>query len=501
MVFAIEVETKLIKASPNHYKKKHCGAKKFFLRLGHARLTYVPWVRYFAPMSNDTNSSLNREPNATPANEPQVLSVETLNRLIRGQIESRFTQVWVKGELSNFKAHTSGHFYFSLKDTNSQIRAVMFKGYNSKLKFRPHDGLEVLIRGKVTVFEPRGEYQITCDTMEPVGAGALQKAFEQLKEKLKREGLFDPSRKRPLPNLPRHIAIVTSPTGAAIRDILNILQRRARGIEVTIVPTLVQGEAAAPALREAFQKATQLPNVEVVIVGRGGGSIEDMWCFNDEGLARLIAQSPIPVISAVGHEIDFTIADFVADVRAPTPSAAAELVIKSAEEVMNRVLTLRRMLLFATDRFLKTNKQKLVTLHHRLVDPQRRIQDLIQRNDDLSSRMNLAIQRYLQRLADRILILHNRMGTPEHLLQQKRSRLEAQTLRLKMLADKTLTQKRYRLERTMGLLDSLSPLKVVDRGYSLITKEGELIKSKQQVKTGDQIELRVTDGTIAAKVL
>lgn len=452
-------------------------------------------------MPNDTNPSINiAEASQTTNSEPQVLSVETLNRLIRGQIESRFTQVWVKGELSNFKAHTSGHFYFSLKDANSQIRAVMFRGYNSKLKFRPHDGLEVLIRGKVTVFEPRGEYQITCDTMEPVGAGALQKAFEQLKDKLKREGLFDPARKRPLPSLPRHVAIVTSPTGAAIRDILNILQRRARGIEVTIVPTLVQGEAAAPALREAFQKALQLPNVEVVIIGRGGGSIEDMWCFNDEALARLIAQSPIPVISAVGHEIDFTISDFVADVRAPTPSAAAELVIKSAEEVMNRVMSLRRLLLFATDRILKTQKQKLVILNHRLVDPQRRIQDLIQRNDDLSSRLNLAIQRYLQRRRDGLVLLNNRLGTPEHLIEKKRSHLEAQHLRLKMLTEKNLISRRHRLERLMGMMDSLSPLKVVDRGYSLVTKKGELIKSVTQVKVGDQLELQVTDGKIKAQV-
>jgi exodeoxyribonuclease VII large subunit len=451
-------------------------------------------------MSNDTSASINNATAPVPNTEPQVLSVETLNRLIRGQIESRFTQVWVKGELSNFKAHTSGHFYFSLKDSNSQIRAVMFRGYNAKLKFRPHDGLEVLIRGKVTVFEPRGEYQITCDTMEPVGAGALQKAFEQLKEKLKKEGLFDPSRKRPLPNLPRHVAIVTSPTGAAIRDILNILQRRARGIEVTIVPTLVQGEAAAPALREAFQKATQLPGVEVVIVGRGGGSIEDMWCFNDEGLARLIAQSPVPVISAVGHEIDFTISDFVADVRAPTPSAAAELVIKSAEEVMNKVMSLRRLLLFAMDRILKTAKQKIIILNHRLIDPQRRIQDLIQRNDDLSSRLNQAILRYLQRRRDGITLLTRRLGTPEHLLLQKRSRLDALHLKLKMAGERTLTQKRYRLERLMGVMDSLSPLRVVERGYSLVTKDGQLVKSVSQVHKGDHIELQVTDGKISAQV-
>lgn len=452
-------------------------------------------------MPNEISSSSAAETNLNTNQEPQVLSVESLNRLIRGQIESRFTQVWVRGELSNFKAHTSGHFYFSLKDANSQVRAVMFRGYNSKLKFRPHDGLEVLVRGKVTVFEPRGEYQVTCDMMEPVGAGALQKAFEQLKLKLKAEGLFDPARKRPLPSLPRHVAIVTSPTGAAIRDILNILERRARGIEVTIVPTLVQGEAAAPALREAFVKATQLPGVEVVIIGRGGGSIEDMWCFNDEALARLLAQSPVPVISAVGHEIDFTISDFVADVRAPTPSAAAELVIKSAEEVMNRVLSLRRMLLFATDRLLKTQKQKLVTLKHRLVDPQRRIQDLIQRNDDLSSRLNMAVLRYLQRRRDNVLMLEKRLGTPGHVLQQRRSQLEALRVRMQMLVERGLLQKRHRLERQMGMLDSLSPLKVVERGYSLITKEGQLVKSVSQVKRGDRLDVQLSDGKISTEVV
>lgn len=453
-------------------------------------------------MLNETSVLTNSNSANSVSTELNILTVEGLNRLIRGQIESRFTQVWVKGELSNFKAHTSGHFYFSLKDANSQVRAVMFRGYNSKLKFRPHDGLEVIVRGKVTVFEPRGEYQITCDTMEPVGAGALQKAFEQLKEKLRKEGLFETSRKRALPPLPRHIAIVTSPTGAAIRDILNILERRARGISVTIVPTIVQGEAAAPALREAFSKATQLPNVDVIIIGRGGGSIEDMWCFNDEALARLIAQSAIPVISAVGHEIDFTIADFVADVRAPTPSAAAELVIKSAEEVMNKVSNLRRLLCFAMDRSLKSFKQKLITINHRLVDPQRRIQDLIQRNDDLRDRLLLANQNFLQRRRERVILLSQKLGTPEPILQKKRSSLEAHQLRLKMLSDKLITQKRFRLERIMGKLDSLSPLKVVDRGYSLITNsEGQLVKSVTQVKKDDQITLQVTDGKIQAIVL
>lgn len=452
-------------------------------------------------MPNDSTLDIDSNSLTTAANaEPQILSVEALNRLIRGQIETSFTQVWVRGELSNFKAHTSGHFYFSIKDANSQIRAVMFRGYNSKLKFKPHDGLEVLVRGKVTVYEPRGEYQITCDTMEPVGAGALQKSFEQLKEKLKREGLFDSSRKKTLPHLPRHIAIVTSPTGAAIKDILNILQRRARGIEITIVPTLVQGEAAAPALRNAFLKATQIPNVEVIIIGRGGGSIEDMWCFNDEALARLIAQSSIPVISAVGHEIDFTISDFVSDVRAPTPSAAAELVIKSADEVMNRVLNLRRLLILSLSQSLKSLRQKVLTLNHRLVDPQRRLQDLCQRNDDLRERLLLAVQNLLMRRQSHLQLCLNRLGTPEHLLQKKKMHIESLSLRQKNAWEKLFLNKKYLLERSMGKLDSLSPLKVVDRGYSLVTKNKVLVKSTSQLKTGDHINIRMTDGDISAVV-
>ncbi|HWU44750.1 MAG TPA: exodeoxyribonuclease VII large subunit, partial [Bdellovibrio sp.] len=242
------------------------------------------------------------------AAEPSVLSIEQLNVQIKQLLEGQIGQVWVRGEISNFKAHTSGHFYFSLKDSKSQITAVMFRGHNSRLKFKPVDGMEVLVRARVSVYEPRGNYQLMCEMMEPVGAGALQKAFEQLKAKLKAEGLFEASRKRTLPHFPGHIAIVTSPTGAAIRDMMNVLSRRAKNIQITVVPTIVQGEGAAPQIIEAFKKAIALPDVDVIIIGRGGGSIEDMWCFNDEELARQIAASPIPVISAVGHEIDFTIA-------------------------------------------------------------------------------------------------------------------------------------------------------------------------------------------------
>ena len=243
---------------------------------------------------------------AAAAPENRILTVEQLNMQIRSLIEGQIGIVWIQAEISNFKPHTSGHFYFSLKDSKSQISAVMFRGHNSKLKFKPHDGLEVIARGRITVYEPRGSYQVAVESMEPVGAGALQKQFEQLKEKLKLEGLFDSSRKKAIPAHPQKVAIVTSPTGAAIQDILNIMNRRAKAVEVIVVPTIVQGAAAAPQIAEAFVKAERI-NPDVIIIGRGGGSIEDMWCFNDEKLARLIAASKIPVISAVGHEIDFTI--------------------------------------------------------------------------------------------------------------------------------------------------------------------------------------------------
>lgn len=438
-----------------------------------------------------------QETNRTDA----VLSVEQLNKRIRGSIESQYFNVWVKGEISNFKAHSSGHFYFSLKDSQSQIKAVMFKGYNSRLRFKPQDGLEVLLHGKVTVYEPRGEYQLMCDTMEPVGAGALQKAFEQLKEKLKKEGLFELTRKRSLPPLPKHVAIVTSPTGAAIQDILNILKRRARGLEITIVPSVVQGEAAAPALRESFLKATSVPDIDVIIIGRGGGSMEDLWCFNDEQLARLIASSPVPVISAVGHEIDFTICDFVADLRAPTPSAAAELVVKSADELIQKVKSLQKMLIITSDRLMKTSRQKFIGLTHRLIDPKRKIQDFVLKSDDLQNRLINAAQRFLLRKRDILALSTQKLGTPEGVIKNKSAKLQMLEVRLRNLAEKTLEFKKAKLYQKMAVLDSLSPLKVVDRGYSLVqTTDGQLVKSTRQLKVNDTIELRFAQGRAQAQI-
>jgi len=432
--------------------------------------------------------------------ENKVLSVEQLNIHIRSLIEGQIPQIWVQGEISNFKPHTSGHFYFSLKDSKSQISAVMFRGFNSKLKFKPHDGLEVLVRGKVTVYEPRGNYQIACEMMEPVGAGALQKQFEQLKEKLKAEGLFEAARKKTIPAFPYHIAIVTSPTGAAVQDILNILKRRAPSIEVTIVPTLVQGAQAAPQLAEAYKAAVRL-KPDVIIIGRGGGSIEDMWCFNDEKLARLIAQSTVPTISAVGHEIDFTICDFVSDLRAPTPSAAAELVSKSSMDLLQRILLLDRSLKNSIIKTLQQQKQKLIFLNRQLIDPKKRLQDLMLRSDDLYQRLELAMQARLNHWSKDIEIYKNRLVTPAQVIKNLRNRISQFELKLNYQIEKTIGERQYKLDRLKSLAHSLSPLQVVDRGYSVTKVKSKVLKTIKDIKKQDIIEIRVADGEIKAQVI
>lgn len=435
-----------------------------------------------------------------PVNNPnKVLTVEQLNTQIRSLIEGQLGVVWIQGEISNFKPHSSGHFYFSLKDAKSQISAIMFRGHNSKLKFKPQDGLEVIVRGRVTVYEPRGNYQIACDLMEPVGAGALQKQFEQLKEKLKAEGLFESSRKKSIPAYPRSVAIVTSPTGAAIQDILNIMKRRAQGVHITVVPSIVQGAAAAPQLCEAFKNAIRL-NPDVIIIGRGGGSIEDMWCFNDESLARLIASSHIPVISAVGHEIDFTICDFVSDLRAPTPSAAAELVSKSSNETSLRLTQLSQNVTSYLNKNLNLKKQNLTHLSKRLKDPKKTLQDFALKNDDLFDRLELAMKNYIAGLSKDTILLRNKLVTPTQALNQYKSYLEQRNIKLKNAIETKIKERKFRFQNYSSLLDSLSPLKVVDRGYSIVKYKDQVIKSIKQIKKDQDINIKVQDGVIVAKV-
>lgn len=436
----------------------------------------------------------------TDSGNVTIFSVEQLNRQIRQLIEGNLGTVWVRGELSNFKAHSSGHFYFSLKDAKSQLTAVMFRGHNSRLKFKPHDGLEVILRGKVTVYEPRGNYQIVAEMMEPVGAGALQKAYEQLREKLKAEGLFDPKTKRPLPPLPKHIALVTSPTGAAIRDMLNILKRRNPMVEITLVPTNVQGATAAPQICEALKKAYRLPDLDAVIVGRGGGSIEDLWAFNDETLARVIKQSPVPIISAVGHEIDFTIADFVADLRAPTPSAAAELVSKSVGDLVGKLDSLERLLKIAMAKALRSAREQYLGISRRLVDPKRRLMDLIQRNDELQMRLSASLRTYFHKRHLELKIAHGKLKNPQQVISEKRAETKMLGVRMQTLISRLLTLQGGRLSNAASVLDSLSPLKVVERGYSMTTKNDKLIKSVKQLKVGDTVNVRLMEGQFEAEV-
>lgn len=434
------------------------------------------------------------------AAKPSVLSVAELNRAIRGTLEGEFDLVWVQGEISNFKAHSSGHYYFCLKDSKAQIKAIMFRGYNSRLKFKPQDGLEVIVRGRVTVYEPRGDFQINVELMEPVGAGALQQAFEQLKQKLLSEGLFDSSRKRDLPAYPKHIAVVTSPTGAAIRDMLNVLGRRNRGVAVTLVPTIVQGPSAADKICEALREAWKLPGVDLIIVGRGGGSIEDLWAFNDENLARLIAASPVPVISAVGHEIDFTIADFVADLRAPTPSAAAELAVRNVSEIGEKLRQRLRLMMLAWNKLHHRRESQVHLLGRRLVDPKKRLQDLILRNDELSERLSGAMMNLLRRKADRLSIAKGRMVSPAETVRRLAQTLNYASQSLHGRMGLRFRRWEQSLNHAAGLLNTLSPLQTLGRGYSITMKDNGIIRRIEEVSVKDKIRTRVNDGWIESVI-
>ena len=436
-----------------------------------------------------------------PQTETKLISVSQLNQAIRGMLEGEFSLVWLKGEISNFKPHTSGHFYFNLKDSKAQISAVMFRGFNSGLKFKPQDGMEVMVRGKITIYEPRGNYQVFVELMEPLGQGALQLAFEQLKKKLAAEGLFDSARKRALPLMPRRVAIVTSPTGAAIRDMLTVLSRRFKGLEITIFPASVQGVQATREIVAAIQLANRIGNFDVMIVGRGGGSIEDMWSFNEEPVARAIAASKIPTVSAVGHEIDFTIADFVADVRAPTPSAAAEIIVKNAADLADRVRVYVRQLSHALSKRLNLSRSELRGFSKRLVDPQRRLQDLALRADELETRLENSMHRYLEDQRTKLDRYYEQLGNPVLRLRVERTRVSTLNRNLMQALRTLFVGHRSRLRESASVLDSVSPLRTVARGYSIVTKaDGGLVKSVKSLKTGETIQIAFAEGHASAAI-
>ncbi|HRK06188.1 MAG TPA: exodeoxyribonuclease VII large subunit [Pseudobdellovibrionaceae bacterium] len=434
--------------------------------------------------------------------EPRVYSVGQLNKLAKSMLERELHTIWLRGEISNFRPNAgSGHWYFSLKDSQAQISAVMFRGFAQQVNFKPADGMEVLIRGKVTLYEGRGQYQIVADSMETVGAGALQQQFEKLKAQLQAEGLFSPERKRSIPSFPKRIALVTSPTGAAVRDMLNVLARRYRGGEILVIPCAVQGDKAPGEIVAALASLNRLREIDVAIVGRGGGSIEDLWAFNDERVARAIVASRVPIISAVGHEIDFTIADFVADLRAPTPSAAAELVSQSAGELSQRIARLRQALRLAVWRRLNEAKIHCTHVVRRLIDPRRTLQEAIWRCDELRDRLERSMRLMVEARRSRTQVLRAELGDPTKLIAERRWLWRALRARLQSSEAALRAKKFERVRLAMSILDSLSPLRVLDRGYAVVrSSQGVALRDSQQVRVGDEINVRLSVGQLTAQV-
>jgi exodeoxyribonuclease VII large subunit len=442
--------------------------------------------------------------------ERRVWTVRGLVAAVRTLVEREYSDAWVEGEISNFRAPDSGHLYFTLKDGNAQIRVVMFRSAARLLRFRPADGMQVVVRGRVTIYEDRGELQIAAEYIEPKGAGGLQVAFEQLKAKLEAEGLFAAERKKAIPALPARIGIVTSPQAAALRDILNILQRRHHTANVVIYPAQVQGDAAALELANGVRYFNEIRDdetrtVEVIIVGRGGGSAEDLAAFNDEGLARAVAASEIPVISAVGHETDFTIVDFVADLRAPTPSAAAELVIRSRVEVENQAEAVRERLVRAMERRLLEARNALMerAQHGAFARMMGLIRQRQQKVDDLTYRLERGERHALELMRRRweTLAAAVRHYDLRRVLAGMRGELGAGTAALAAAMRNQLLQNKVRIERMGRALETLSPLAILERGYALVFDgSGQLVKDAAQVKAGDEIRARVARGEIAATV-
>lgn len=407
-------------------------------------------------MSDQDLPLFQSRPQATTTSN--AMSVSEITARIKNSLESDFAEIWVKGEISNLKMASSGHVYFSLKDDSATISAAAFGWGRKKSKFDLKDGLEILCRGNISVYPPRGNYQLLVDTIEPVGAGALTLAFEQLKEKLQKEGLFDRARKRPLPKYPKKIVVITSPQAAALRDVLTVLKRRAPFVEVVIVPALVQGEDAPAKLIQALRVANHHKMGEAILLTRGGGSIEDLWSFNHEDLARAIAASAIPVVSAVGHEIDFTIADFVADLRAPTPSAGAEILTQHWVELKERTRQVQERLLTSFRRDLLLKRRMLETLSAKIKSPKDRLREQAQKVDELSLSMERSVRIMIER-------------------------------------------RQMHLERLSTKMNALSPLNVLSRGYALVQREGaHVVRTAKDVKSGDPLQLRFADGEVRVRV-
>ncbi|MDR7020177.1 exodeoxyribonuclease VII large subunit [Aeromonas salmonicida] len=450
---------------------------------------------------------MNRYTPSSAANgrEQQVFTVTRLNSAVRMILEQDLGLVWLTGELSNLAMPSSGHWYFSLKDLGAQVRCAMFKGNNRRVAFRPQDGMQVLVQARVSLYEPRGDYQLIIESMQPAGDGVLALRFEELKRRLGAEGLFDEGRKRPLPREPRAVGLVTSATGAALHDMLTVLKRRAPDLPIFIYPTQVQGSAAIGQIVAAIALANRRAEVDVLIVGRGGGSLEDLWCFNEEVVARAIANSAIPVISAVGHEVDVTISDFAADLRAPTPSAAAELVAPDQSARAQRLAYLWQRLVQAMNRHQTAARHGFVLLQKRLdhQDPKRRLEQQSQRLDELSARLQQLLNQRLHQGERRLANLELRLQakSPERLLAIGRRRHQLAQERLHALITKRQDQASHRLAMLTARLDGVSPLATLGRGYSITrTQSGDVINRAAQVNAGQTLVTTLAEGHLQVRV-
>jgi exodeoxyribonuclease VII large subunit len=439
---------------------------------------------------------------ASAAGRP--LSVSELSARLKRLVEGAFFGIAVEGEISNCRQWSSGHLYFTLKDDYAQVRAVVFRTTARQLRFKPEDGMHVVVRGRLSVYEIKGEYQIVVDAMEPQGLGALQAAFEQLKRKLAAEGLFEASRKRPLPVLPRRIGIITSLDGAALRDILRVLMARHPTARVVVRPARVQGEDAPPDLRQALRVICRVPDLDVIIIGRGGGSVEDLWAFNDERLARAIAACPVPVISAVGHEVDFTIADFVADVRAATPSNAAEIVVERADHFSGRIDRADDRLRRAARRALERKHQQADRLALRLRQWPVRVALRDRDRQELHLRLTRAAHARVARVAQRFALLHRRLERRDvrRVAAELQMRLARADGRLRARADARLQASHAQVRELAGRLHAMSPLAVLGRGYAVCWNEARtsIIRSAAAVRPGDGVRVTLADGEIACRV-
>ncbi|HEV8590580.1 MAG TPA: exodeoxyribonuclease VII large subunit [Pyrinomonadaceae bacterium] len=456
-------------------------------------------------MSNELLQFLFDDPGPSP------MTVSELTSKIKTELELRFRSVWVEGEIVNFSEAGSGHWYFSLNDGFSQIKASCFRSTNQRVRFKPQNGITVRVRGSLTVYEPRGEYQIVVDSLKPVGEGALRLAFEQIREKLDREGLFDVALKRRLPAFPRKVGVVTSPAGAAFFDILNVLSRRARSVGIVLIPTVVQGESAGVEIIRAIRTANEYSRlasskIDVLIVGRGGGAAEDLWAFNEEGVARAIRLSEIPIISAVGHEIDITIADMIADLRAATPSAAAEIVAQREEDIEERV---RR----ASENIEQALNLKILAVENRLqlsefspvfTELPGRIKSSLSRTDELRKSLSAALSRR-RNIANQKLTSASARLSPVYLnsaLRAARRNFEDLEKRNRTGAGAIVDGKRGGLEILMAKLDTLSPLSVLERGFSITENEaGDIIRNSHQTGAGEKLKIRLANGKLNAEVL